>query len=978
MSLPTFESLLDARAKRFKRVTPGDLKRLKKFLCKVAQKKLKSSKPPEITTQDLTEWQRNIFKSSGSIERVQACTLLLIKTLNDAEEHLGWPVPKMPRLMILKSEPPSLTFSDLSVFNQLGNIQQALAQRLQGSSPSVADIFLSARVFGFYSGRPNKWTRAFDDKGLRRIGGQWLLCHENETIAWIADPITNRLLNRLSRKPAREELEALSRTGKIELPENTIAYRELLRILQSRERVLFPANHCHPISRSFGVALNWQQFLRVATGLSLNVEKKEHEKATSFAKKPRQYFLAPSTVSNQGDEELLTGQLYRICFRAKNSSDLRKKVGEKLKVYGRMSHPVITLYKFAYALRNRAINTIREHIKYIIEGFFPILDYIAKSNMPITDQIWPEWFYEYLQRLPLPSGRLERTIRALRLFRKFLISEGLLSPSDCEPIGAFKNNYGSVDANIITFHEFDLVLDGLVQRDNWSRFKLMLAGAAILGFYCGLRASEVSRRLIVEFDVSNGKVRSIIVQINRFGKTKSSSSTRIVPAGDLIPDRHAWVLPMLIELRRIECEHNDAPLFAKPDDSHYSRPNTLLNPLMGRMRKVTRDANLRFHHLRHSFANWLYLRLMSRTYPTILHPSIHAFSHDEFSASRIEQLFQTQLYQGYQMLDIIKCISVRMGHASVTTTMKSYLHMEPLIRFAIACEEVTSLNNSTLAMALGLARSGLDKRVKNGDRLQALDYWARKNHHETPDMALEAHPPGNSQEPLERLVPAMLMEANACPIESWSGKKGLIAILAAMSDTGAKAWSDKLQGCLLAWERQRQRSKKSRKQILVRPSRMNVPRSNRDQQTAARLLECLLHSSEKGTLKRLVELFRDFGSNKNFEIRASEFRTAREIIRGFESLGFVRENIFLKLACPTNYALESQQALIQQWSQESRIAPEQVQIYNRRTGKAGTGTAYLTLWDKKNTRSDGTMVPLGEPVRFALETYVRMLWISET
>lgn len=972
----SFEALLDQRAKSLDR---SELRALKKILSSAVPGILDGARQPSMKGLESSDWVRRLMKRFKTLEASQRALRIVIRTLLDAEDHLGWQPARLPRLLVLQSEKPAAAPSDLLPAARMPAIQRALATSIQTGRPSVTDLYLSALAFGSLPGTLKEFVEAARAGRFRCVAGQWILTDDRGYIRWFADPVTNRMMHLRPPRGNDGEWKQEIALSHVQLGAETVSVSEIIRIVRAHQKLAWPATLAHPSSCELGMGLHWQQFHRLATGRCMNIEphRSERPKPMNEQVDSESGFTdeGSSLPASEAIDELIR-RLLSVTSRARFSRELRRQLTDDLRRLSKVHHPVVTLYKFAFAIcQDRHPRTVRERLKPIIEGFLPLLARVWEPPRPMTSEHWAAWLSEYLDTLPRNPAQRKQTITALRMFRKYLIQAHRLSPADSEPIAPAGKHPQSPDVNIVTFHEMDCYLQSTVRRDNWSRKTLMEAAAAILGFYCGLRASEIRNRTIGEFRIAGDRVGTIIVQPNQFGATKSRHSTRIVPASNFIPEEYAWILPMLINWRLSEARGNTfAPLFATLAGKRFHR-DTFLGPVMQNLRRITRDPNLRFHHLRHSFANWLYLRLMAFNNPAVLRPGIHAFTHKEFSQARIRQLADSQLCAGHMLGDRLKCVTIRLGHINCTTTLNSYLHVNPWLRYACSLRDLTRLNPETLAQALGMARSSVYQGLQTGDVFQRLDEWSKKpaqsSEPECSDFPIE-HP----ADPLREAIPDLMLEACAIPIDQWDIPHGLIQILRNMGALDGHQWAARLERCLAGWKRQQERAARSRKQILRRPAAIHPPRSWRHRQETARIFRVLESACDADdTLKRLVELFRDFGSNKNFVIRASDFQTARDIIRGLERLGYSRtEHISINLALPLDADQELRQKLRERWSRETRIPTTHILFDSRRIGKNDIGTAYVSARDWSMPLRNGAPTPHGEHIRYALEMHLRVVW----
>lgn len=262
----------------------------------------------------------------------------------------------------------------------------------------------------------------------------------------------------------------------------------------------------------------------------------------------------------------------------------------------------------------------------------------------------------------------------LRQFHRYLVINHNVSPIDFKVLD--EDCFVSAsDANLITNTEYQTILSTLERLCSTRKAKAIRA-IFILGYRCGLRISEVLnlRFSDIQMDIRSPLLKlinapiSLLIRNTIYNNLKTSDSRRILPLHLLIPEKELFVLLSHIqeEFRSSEAK-SDHPIFTpevnstKPLDRRdvYS----FLNPLM---RQVTKDGNIRFHHLRHSFANNLSLAFLASSESLTL-----LYNFDTFYTDLKQHLLAEHQHQR----SFLYQIATWMGHASPQTTVKNYIHI---------------------------------------------------------------------------------------------------------------------------------------------------------------------------------------------------------------------------------------------------------------------------------------------------------------
>lgn len=262
----------------------------------------------------------------------------------------------------------------------------------------------------------------------------------------------------------------------------------------------------------------------------------------------------------------------------------------------------------------------------------------------------------------------------LRQFHRHLVLNHNVSPIDFQILDddCFIT---AADANLITNAEYQQILEKLKNSDK-SRIAKAITCIFILGYRCGLRINEVQniRFCDIQLDLRSSASKlieapiSLLIRNTNYNNLKTTESRRVLPLHLLIPkeELHIVLDYLLNEYSATKPDRNRAIFTSNvATATPIDRPiiYATLNPLM---RAATKDGNIRFHHLRHSFANNLALGfLCSKERLELL------YQFDFFYCDLKERLFSEHINKRSLLFQIASW----MGHASPQTTLKSYIHV---------------------------------------------------------------------------------------------------------------------------------------------------------------------------------------------------------------------------------------------------------------------------------------------------------------
>lgn len=385
----------------------------------------------------------------------------------------------------------------------------------------------------------------------------------------------------------------------------------------------------------------------------------------------------------------------------------------------------------------REAKTILAHNRMPVEAMSRLLNKYSGSLWPITGALieWAQWL---LGHLPGGAGEYRRdSVRCVTVIRYLgAIARRLIEEAESEDVNSFDTEdfetlYELAAARvkrateravfwgrIRSFHDFlylrgapELLvgeLDGyigvgerrisanLVGESDFQTFKSAvkksadgedclarnrLLVAAILGYRCGLRRREI--QMLRAQDFFPGESPCLVVRPSKLAELKTYSARRRIPLHPLMPRDELQVIMGLASRRIDELAGQPGLLFAD-----YATPTVplsalhLFDPVTAAFSRLTNYSGprFRFHHLRHSFANWLLLGLAATDEPRLIDRNLQLF--DAFllqprQISVLRDAFYPRLPGTLPMPERrhVYLVSVLLGHLSPETTLGSYIHL---------------------------------------------------------------------------------------------------------------------------------------------------------------------------------------------------------------------------------------------------------------------------------------------------------------
>lgn len=324
-----------------------------------------------------------------------------------------------------------------------------------------------------------------------------------------------------------------------------------------------------------------------------------------------------------------------------------------------------------------------------------------------------------------PSVMVRRRVaHSLRSFHGFLVeSYGAPSLEDSGIFAVYGKNKGSVDANIIgidTFFRALQLLNQIARQRHNSVVAQALCRIAGLGFFAGLRRSEAIGLKINDLEGNNHV--DLLVRPNGRRKLKTRSAQRVLPLSNLMPPEE---LRRLLRWRDERMKHyrynpeSGDDLFIIDISGQVIRDNDPLMELITEvLQRVTHDPHFRFHHLRHSFANWQLVKFWLAEQNTGRSPLPEWFLNADHELNRqaiAPEERRAILGQSPTNRRSLMQISRLLGHSTVDITLTHYIHLLDLLTGRALRRMTPEVRTGTLAIITGYSNSHV-RRVRKETR----------------------------------------------------------------------------------------------------------------------------------------------------------------------------------------------------------------------------------------------------------------------
>lgn len=336
-------------------------------------------------------------------------------------------------------------------------------------------------------------------------------------------------------------------------------------------------------------------------------------------------------------------------------------------------------------------------------------------------------------------GGRHRVARGLQSFHDYLVNAyNVPAFSNSNLLSVRGGHPHSVDANMVAPEAFEWSMTWLDFRyqDNPNEADQTVLMAS-LGYYAGLRRSEVAGLRIR--DLEGPPDWNLIVTPTSIRRLKSQSAERVVPLGALLPAErlrrlHDWLNKRCASIHGSNSRDATALLFdeidkREPSSSTRKAPIKKLKRNQRRLDHVrdalvrsTGDHSLRFHHLRHSFANRMLLALWSfeQTHADALPPWARSLIGMDVGHVRTSLLGKAPVQRRSLAL-----ISALLGHSDTAITMVHYIHLVDLVSARATRGALPPLSTASLSDLSGRSErqfAHLPSSRDGSSRADQLDY----------------------------------------------------------------------------------------------------------------------------------------------------------------------------------------------------------------------------------------------------------------
>ena len=272
-----------------------------------------------------------------------------------------------------------------------------------------------------------------------------------------------------------------------------------------------------------------------------------------------------------------------------------------------------------------------------------------------------------------------------RSFHNFLTLFNDIPEISFEDLDGFTTNQDRpVTANIVHEREYHAFLGELLKNGTpaWDTVQAMILVVTILGFRCGMRRREI--HMLQLKDIHPGAYPMLLVRASMLATLKTLSAKRRIPLWSVMPEFELQILMGYWEYRRAHIHLADALVFSYLQTPTIPMLQSLLfDPITQAFQAILeyRTPAFRFHHLRHSFANWMLLAMFALFFPGIARsPSIlvrFSLLQEERLVSQIRlSFFPGSLEDKHAVTrKILHQLGTLMGHLSPLTTLKHYVHI---------------------------------------------------------------------------------------------------------------------------------------------------------------------------------------------------------------------------------------------------------------------------------------------------------------
>ncbi|MCL1106472.1 site-specific integrase [Shewanella algicola] len=305
------------------------------------------------------------------------------------------------------------------------------------------------------------------------------------------------------------------------------------------------------------------------------------------------------------------------------------------------------------------------------------------SPLSFNDASEPEKLHQWAHR---EFERLEEQTTPWHLYN-FLRSVSHQELTDHLDLSLFERPElpSLVDSFRLDVSQVNRAVTRLLSSPNGNAMQRLFASVAVLlGYYGAMRRGEILRLRLGDIRVSaqNKQLFDIVITHTPEGRTKNGK-TRVVSA--LMPASAAKLIRILLKIKSGSCDSK--PLLGFEDESIHVRASQYLYPATQAL-KMLFGSKVRFHHLRHSGAELLYLQGLHLVYQRrechlediLQDEATLAMLTHESCIQRFDFWLEGRPFPQLNTGLLFDIISGQLGHANYATTRRNYIHgMEKIV-----------------------------------------------------------------------------------------------------------------------------------------------------------------------------------------------------------------------------------------------------------------------------------------------------------
>lgn len=326
--------------------------------------------------------------------------------------------------------------------------------------------------------------------------------------------------------------------------------------------------------------------------------------------------------------------------------------------------------------------------------------------------------------------------RALGEFHSFLVREHQLEAINNRSVLGIGKGLVPVDANLITYDEYEAIHNALPATlrslhptlpsiDTLGKAAQLLF---MLAFKCGLRRMEAL--MLKCNDFAEHHPAELLIRPSDARQLKTKSSTRKLPLYALLDDSELLALRTWKASRLKDFPGKTASevfLFALPELGNAVITQDQIFPVIHEaMRKAAGDETLRFHHLRHSFASWTFMRLMLsdlNAFPVLFPHHLQTTA----VLSRSKE-FRHQLYgRDDPTRRHTYAVASLLGHSGPDVSLEHYIHVCDLLFMLWRDQDVSAPATKPLKLEASRPKSTFYRWIED-DPSQVPFRLLKKNH----------------------------------------------------------------------------------------------------------------------------------------------------------------------------------------------------------------------------------------------------------